>query len=590
MQPSAKKPAEPVTVAALSLSLLIEPEPWLRLFLRNLADLFRPDPPKVWMTATPGEYWANALVHRPVPWTRMLQSYSGHAVVLACVYAGNLLWLNQPHVISEEPPQTSTILRYPLSEYLPEVRPRDNRTDVPVRRRGQKADPVLSPQRIVSINVGHTSIRQTVTIQPDLKLLQRDVPLPNLVAWTPVPVAPIAARRQTLELPAPQVAPPAQPAIEHNVSRLTFPALPQPQVIAPSSPVTANPQAQQRLASVMAGPLVIQPAEEMARRDPSRLQLPAQAPPEVAGPPSVAIARSDFAVLTPVPPEVAPAPQAATQHNMAAIGMPGQGPAVVPPAQPIAGGMGRAQMQDAGRLLALNAHPLPPSNVVSLPEGSRKGEFAAGPEGRAGASGAPEAKVGSPSRSEHSGGGNGPAGVSVDAPISKSSVSVVGSSAPRLPPPVTKSVGTASSSANVPTTDGIDNQIFGSRRRYSMHLNMPNLNSAMGSWTVRFAELDADPADRSDLTAPEAIRKVDPAYPANLMREQIEGVVVLHALIRRDGSVDDVRILEGFYEPLDENARTALEQWRFRPGTKNGQPVDVEAVIRVPFRVAKFGF
>ena len=74
------------------------------------------------------------------------------------------------------------------------------------------------------------------------------------------------------------------------------------------------------------------------------------------------------------------------------------------------------------------------------------------------------------------------------------------------------------------------------------------------------------------------------------MREQIEGVVVLHAVIRRDGSVGDVRILEGFYAPLDENARVALEQWRFRPGTKNGVPVDVEAVIRVPFRVTKFGF
>jgi TonB family protein len=588
MQPSAKMPAEPVRVAVRGLSLLIEPEPWLRVFLRNLGDLFRPDPPRVWMTATPGEYWADALVHRPVAWTRMLQSYLGHAVVLACAYAGNLLWLNQPHVISEDPPQTSTILRYPLSEYLPQVQPRASRTNVPVRPRAQKADPVLSPQRIVSINVDHTSTRQTVIIQqPDLKLLQHDVPLPNLVAWTPAPVAPIMARRRTLDLPAPQVAPPAQPAIEHNVSRLTFPAAPQPQVIAPTSPVTGNLQAQQRLATVLPGPIVIQPAEDAARRDLSRLQLPAQAPPQVAGPPSVAIARSNFAVLTPVQPEVVPAPQATTQHNLAAIGMPGQGPAVVPPSQPIAGGMGRAQMQEAGRLLALNTQPLPPNDAVSVPEGNRKGEFAAGPDGRAGASGAPEAKAGSPSRSEHSGGGNGPAGVVVDAPPA---TKVVGSAAPRLPPAVAMKANPASSSANVPATDSIDNQIFGSRRRYSMHLNMPNVNSAMGSWTVRFAALDADPADRSDLTAPEAIRKVDPAYPANLMREQIEGVVVLHAVIRRDGSVGDVRILEGFYEPLDENARVALEQWRFRPGTKNGQPVDVEAVIRVPFRVTKFGF
>ena len=70
----------------------------------------------------------------------------------------------------------------------------------------------------------------------------------------------------------------------------------------------------------------------------------------------------------------------------------------------------------------------------------------------------------------------------------------------------------------------------------------------------------------------------------------MEGVVVLHAVIRSDGSVGDVRVLEGFYRELDENARVALEQWRFRPGTKNGVPVDVEAVIRVPFRVPHNAF
>ena len=262
---------------------------------------------------------------------------------------------------------------------------------------------------------------------------------------------------------------------------------------------------------------------------------------------------------------------------------------MVPPAQPIAGGMGPAQAQEMGRLLALNARPSPPNGPVSFPEGNRKGEFAAGPEGHVGASATPETKQGNPSAAGHSG-GSGPVSVRVDAPP----VKVAGNTAvaaPGLPPPIVVAAGAGTSaSADVPATDKIDNQIFGGRRRYSMHLNMPNLNSAMGSWTVRFAELNADPNTQSDLTAPEAIRKVDPAYPLNLMHEQIEGVVVLHAVIRSDGSVGDVRVLEGFYDQLDENARTALEQWRFLPGTKNGVPVDVEAVIRVPFRVSRFGF
>jgi len=54
--------------------------------------------------------------------------------------------------------------------------------------------------------------------------------------------------------------------------------------------------------------------------------------------------------------------------------------------------------------------------------------------------------------------------------------------------------------------------------------------------------------------------------------------------------VGDVRILEGFEARLDENARIALQQWRFRPGTKDGTPVDIEAVVRVPFRVSRNSF
>ena len=146
---------------------------------------------------------------------------------------------------------------------------------------------------------------------------------------------------------------------------------------------------------------------------------------------------------------------------------------------------------------------------------------------------------------------------------------------------------------------------------------MPNINSTIGSWIVRFAALRPDDAAQGELSMPEPIRKVDPAYPASLIHDHIEGVVVLHAVIRSDGtvadvrvleglihdhiegvvvlhavirsdgSVADVRVLEGFDPRLDENARAALSQWRFRPGTRNGVPVDVEAVVRVPFRAPK---
>jgi TonB family protein len=583
-------PGQPANVPTREFRLLIEPEPWLKVFLHNVGDLFRREPPKVWMTSGPGEYWPDALVHRPVAWKRLLQSCVAHAAVVACVYAGNLYWLNQPHVISEEPPKNAAMLNYQLSEYVPEVKPQATH-EIPVRERAQKGDPAPAPQRIVTLNVDHASTQQTV-IQADPRLLQHDVPMPNVVAWTAVPVAPLATHHPLRDLTQspPEVATPSQQSLERNVSRLTFPAMPQPQVVAPSSPITTNSAPQ---IPAIAGPAVIPPASEVARRNPSALILQAQAP-QVAGPTSVAVARSNFAVLTPAEqPEVVPPAQATVQHSLNALQLsgsgPGQRPAVAPPSAPAAGGLGRPQAQEAGQLLVLNAHPLAPDVPVTLPEGSRKGEFAAGPEGKPGASGSPETRKGKIATADHPGAGSGPATVSVEPPPDGTAGNRVASSTARSVPMPHPSVAVDTVPTDVPG-DRIDNLVFGSRRRYSMHLNMPNLNSRMGSWTVRFAELNGDPAQRGDLTAPEAIRKVDPAYPANLMRDQIEGVVVLHAVIHSDGSVGEVRVLEGFYEQLDENARAALEQWRFVPGTKNGVPVDVEAVIRVPFRVSKLGF
>jgi TonB family protein len=573
-------PAEPVKAPLHGFRLLVELEPRLRTFWNNLSVLVRPSPPNIRLSSPPGEYWPDALVHRPLAWTRMLQSYLGHLVVVASIYGLNVWWLNQPHLIVEDPPNNTTILHYQVSEYLPEVKPQANQPEPPIRRQAQKADPEYSPQKIVSLHVDHDSTRQTI-IQPDPRLLHQDVPMPNLAVWTPIPSAPsVAAHRSPalLEMPAaPEVVAPAPPVTERNATRLVFPAAP-PQVVGPSGPAATNLSATQLLALPVPGPVVIAPAQDTVAHDPSRLQLAAQAP-QVTRPSSAAVARSDFGLVGPVgQPEVVAPAQTAGRRNLAAMQLSEPRPAVVPPAPPIVGGMSPAQEHESGQLLALNARPLPPNGPVKVPEGNRRGEFAAAPEGHAGASATPETRKGKPSASDHLGTGGSRASIYVDTPPVKiaGNAVVVG---PKAPPSV------AASPADVPAADKIDEQVFGRRRRYSMRLTMPNLNSAMGSWTVRFAELNADPNSQSDLTAPEAIRKVDPAYPSNLVHDQIEGVVVLHAIIRSDGSVSDVRVLEGFYDQLDENARSALEKWRFRPGTKNGVPVDVEAVIRVPFRV-----
>jgi TonB family protein len=220
-------------------------------------------------------------------------------------------------------------------------------------------------------------------------------------------------------------------------------------------------------------------------------------------------------------------------------------------------------------MLVLNAHPIAPSEPLIVPEGNRPGEFTASPSGHAGSSAQPEIKAGNSSA---------PADIYVAPPPTKVAGDAVVISAPPAARPLTPD-------RTDKPRDRIDNQIFGTRRNYSMRLSMPNLTSSTGSWSIRFAELNAAGHGESDLSAPEAIKKVDPAYPQDLAHDHVEGTVVLYAVIHADGSVGEVRVLEGFDERLNENARKALTQWRFRPGTKDGTPVDVEAVVRVPFKV-----
>jgi protein TonB len=81
------------------------------------------------------------------------------------------------------------------------------------------------------------------------------------------------------------------------------------------------------------------------------------------------------------------------------------------------------------------------------------------------------------------------------------------------------------------------------------------------------------------------LRKVDPKYPPNAIAENIEGEVILYAVIRRDGAVDSIQLVKGIDPQLDNNAMRALAQWKFRPAERNGEPVDLEAIVHIPFHL-----
>ena len=109
-------------------------------------------------------------------------------------------------------------------------------------------------------------------------------------------------------------------------------------------------------------------------------------------------------------------------------------------------------------------------------------------------------------------------------------------------------------------------------------LNTPNLSSAAGSWIIHFAELK-ETDNKAKPTAPVALNAVDPAYTPDAMRDRVEGTVTLYAVIRADGSVTDIKVLNSLDDRLDSSAMRALSRWHFRPGTKNGEAIALEAVV-----------
>jgi len=86
--------------------------------------------------------------------------------------------------------------------------------------------------------------------------------------------------------------------------------------------------------------------------------------------------------------------------------------------------------------------------------------------------------------------------------------------------------------------------------------------------------------------APIPIVQPLPAYTEEARKARAEGVVAIQAIIRRDGSVDSFKVIRGLGYGLDESAiDTIARKWRFKPGTLNGVPVDVQATIEVTFRL-----
>jgi TonB family protein len=266
---------------------------------------------------------------------------------------------------------------------------------------------------------------------------------------------------------------------------------------------------------------------------------------------------------------------------------------------------------NAATFIALSATPGPPAPVappqgnlaarVSIsPEGKQPGVPGGSPNGTPGADGGPGSNGGTATGNGNGingmdvsiSGGHPPANAAISGPGGPSKISNPAAHALILKPDshlkpddIPERTGPPNFAALPPSAQ--PEQIFASRKIYKMLVNMPNLNSATGSWILNFSELHTGPEGphvaSSDVSAPGPLRKVDPKYPPTLIKEHVEGEVVLYAVIRSDGTVDSIQLVRGIDDQLDANAMQALSQWKFRPATKQGAPIDLEAIVHIPF-------
>ena len=86
-------------------------------------------------------------------------------------------------------------------------------------------------------------------------------------------------------------------------------------------------------------------------------------------------------------------------------------------------------------------------------------------------------------------------------------------------------------------------------------------------------------------TPPVLLLKVEPEYSEQARQSKFQGTVLLRVVIDEKGLPREIGVTRPLGLGLDEKAVEAVRRWRFKPATKDGKPVAMEAVVEVNFRL-----
>lgn len=95
------------------------------------------------------------------------------------------------------------------------------------------------------------------------------------------------------------------------------------------------------------------------------------------------------------------------------------------------------------------------------------------------------------------------------------------------------------------------------------------------------------PGAGANASSPELIKAVRPNYTSPALQAGVRGIVLLDAVVMPDGSVGEVKIVRSLDRAfgLDEEAIKAVKQWRFRPGTRAGDPIAMLVSVEMLFEL-----
>jgi protein TonB len=93
------------------------------------------------------------------------------------------------------------------------------------------------------------------------------------------------------------------------------------------------------------------------------------------------------------------------------------------------------------------------------------------------------------------------------------------------------------------------------------------------------------PAGKMGVSAPQVLFNPEPSFSDEARKAKAQGIVLLLLVVGKDGHTYDIRVRQSLGMGLDEKAIEAVNRWRFRPATLNGQPVATQIAVQVDFHL-----